>query len=248
MSGTETTSTTSSDPTGMDTQTETFGFVPDTNPTDLSCDPWAQDCPEGEKCVPYVSSDGGLWDAHKCVPVMGEQAPGESCESAGPVEATDDCDITSFCWNVDNEGVGGECVRFCSGTPDAPICPSASQCLIDGNGVFNLCIGICDPLIQDCGAGQACYWDGGSFSCAPTTQDIPAGQPCGFVNDCALGLICVGASAVPDCAGANCCTAYCDLEQGDAGCAALPGTSCVPFFEEGQEPPSNPTLGVCQVP
>ena len=35
------------------------------------CDPYAQDCPEGEKCVPYAST-GSDWNANKCVAIMGD--------------------------------------------------------------------------------------------------------------------------------------------------------------------------------
>ncbi|PRP96225.1 ribulose phosphate epimerase [Enhygromyxa salina] len=244
----EPTSTTETSST--DDGTETFGFVPDydgaTSPA--SCDMFMQDCPDGEKCVPY-SSTGGSWDDHKCVPILGDQAPGESCTLSDIMEATDNCDAISYCWDVqlvDGEPVG-TCAAFCTGTPDDPKCPPGSACLISGDSTITLCIFTCDPLVQDCDQGLACYWANDDFNCIFTTRDIPAGQPCGFINDCALGLMCVSGESLPDCAGSACCSPFCALSSGDASCAAVPGTSCVPFFDV-DPPPNYEDVGICVVP
>jgi hypothetical protein len=219
------------------------------NPFDVpslgGCDPYSQDCPEGEKCVPYASS-GGTWDANKCVPVLGDGALGETCTYDGAVEATDDCDASSYCWKVDGEGVG-TCHAFCMGSPDAPVCPPDSRCLLSGSGIPNLCYPACDPLTQDCGPGLACYWVASYFTCAFTTQDIPTGEPCGFINDCAPGNICESAEVMPDCEGVACCAAYCNINLDDAQCDAVPGTVCVPFFKESA-PEAYEHLGVCVAP
>ena len=53
------------------------------------------------------------------------------------------------------------------------------------------------------------------------------------------------ADNLPDCDGPSCCTAFCDLMLGDAQCAALEGTVCVPFFEENMAPPGYENVGVC---
>jgi hypothetical protein len=37
-----------------------------------SCDPFAQDCPAGEKCVPYDLA-GNNWNANKCAAVVGDR-------------------------------------------------------------------------------------------------------------------------------------------------------------------------------
>jgi hypothetical protein len=210
------------------------------------CDVWGQDCPEGEKCVPYASS-GGNWDELKCVAIMGDQASGEPCWSGGAAEGTDNCDATSFCWDViDVEGEPvGTCTTFCAGNPGDPMCPPGSQCLIGSEGTISLCVPTCDPLAQDCGAGLACFWANNDFNCIFTTEDIPAGQPCGLINDCAAGLGCIDAQWFPDCAGSACCSAFCDITLGDGPCDALPGTSCVAFFEEGHAPPGYEVVGIC---
>lgn len=240
---------------GSSTSTESSSsnatFIPDPDhPSEpVSCDPFMQDCPEGEKCVPYAS-DGGNWNANKCVPVNGDQAPGEPCIYAGKREGTDDCDASSLCWNVTEvEGeLVGECLPFCLGRPDRPQCPEESFCPISGDGSINVCIPRCDPLVQDCDEGRGCYWGGSAFICAVTIDDIPVGEPCGFINDCVPGLVCVTAEVVPNCAGSACCSAFCNTSLGDEQCAVLPGTTCSGFFEEGMEPPGYETVGVCILP
>jgi hypothetical protein len=246
-----TSTTSSSDETDDETSSTSLpGFIPedeDMYPA-AECDPFAQDCPDGEKCVPYGST-GGNWDANKCVPVLGDQAPGEPCMYGGVVEATDDCDATSHCWDVmdvDGEAIG-TCTAFCTGTADTPECPEGTWAFYLGD-VMCLCIETCDPIEQDCGEGLACFWANNGFNCIFTTQDIPAGEPCGFINDCAAGLGCLTAEVLPSCAGSACCSAWCQLGAGDQQCEVLPGTTCVSFFEEGMAPPGYEHVGVCIVP
>jgi hypothetical protein len=254
-SDSETTSTTDDESTssdasdaGDDEVSVTFIVEFDVPPAS-ECDMYMQDCPPGEKCVPYAS-DGNEWNASKCVPVMGDQQPGEPCSWGGIVEATDDCDATSVCWDVmdvDGELVG-TCVAFCQGTPDRPECPPGSSCLICGSCWIPICIQHCDPLVQDCAEGLGCFWANTGFNCIFTAGDIPTGEPCGYVNDCAPGNFCADAASLPSCNGAACCTAYCDLQLGDAGCAAQPDTVCVSFFEEGMAPPGYENVGLCVLP
>jgi hypothetical protein len=230
-----------------DETTSSAGFVPLLDMAVAEdCDPWAQDCPEGEKCVPYGST-GGNWDDSKCVPVMGDQAPGEPCHYSGTIDSFDDCDETSFCWDV--MAINGErigvCTLFCTGTADEPECPEGSACLISNGFPGGLCISQCNPLIQDCLEGFACYWAYNGFNCIFTTQNIPTGEPCGYINDCAEGNMCLDASVMPMCAGSACCGPFCSVMGGDAPCAVLPGTSCVPFFEENTAPRGYDDLGVC---
>ncbi len=209
-----------------------------------SCDPWMQDCPDGEKCVAYASG-GGTWDANKCVPVNGDGEPGDPCMYAGAVESTDDCGASSWCWDVNAEGVG-TCTPFCTGSPDSPACDPGSSCSIANNGSINLCLQSCSPLLQDCPVdGTSCYWDGNNFVCANATQDIPAGEPCGFINDCVGGTICLAPEAFPSCNGASCCGEFCDLAEPTC---TIDGTECTAFFEEGTAPPGFEDIGVCVVP
>ena len=254
-SSTSDTSSTSDDDTSTSTDASTTStdtehvFIVEIDYPNESCYPFAQDCPEGDKCVPY-STYGGNWDNNKCVPVMGEQATGEPCHYGGTTDATDDCDATSFCWDVlevDGELIG-TCHAFCTGTPDAPSCPDGSQCRISGDSTIAVCIPNCDPLVQDCNPGTACYWANDAFSCITTSQDLPTGSPCGFINDCAAGHICVDAGALPDCMGAACCTPFCNLELGPGECDVLPGTECVPFWHPDMAEPGYEYVGVCVLP
>jgi hypothetical protein len=252
VSASETDSASDSTSTGTDEAISTnddfdTGLSFYAGPTDVGviseCDPFAQDCPEGEKCVPY-SSTGGNWDANKCVPVTGEGAPGDACTWGGIVEATDDCGADSICWDVmDVEGtLIGVCRAFCTGSADAPVCDPGSSCVIANDGSVTICLPHCDPLVQDCTEGLACYWTGTDFFCIFTTQDIPTGEPCRYINDCAAGNVCVEAASLPSCAGAACCASFCDLAA--PICAAM-GTQCVAHFEQGMAPVGYENLGVC---
>jgi hypothetical protein len=222
------------------------GAPPDQGPVN-ECDPFEQDCPEGEKCVPYGST-GGNWDANKCVPVTGDGQPGDPCHYGGVVEATDDCGPTSHCWDVmdvDGEAIG-TCTEFCQGTPDDPICSMGNQCLIANDGSISLCISTCDPLLQDCSPGLACFWADNRFSCIFTTQDIPVGEPCGYVNDCAAGMLCMPAEVMPNCAGSECCASFCSLA---APLCPQMGTECTAFFDvESGAPAGYEDVGVCVLP
>jgi hypothetical protein len=229
-----------------DTTATTSPFVPMDGdiPAAATCDPFMQDCPDGEKCVAYGST-GGNWDSNKCVPVLGDGQVGDPCTYAGTVDSTDDCGADSWCWNVNMDGVG-TCTAFCTGSPDDPICEPGFGCSIANNGSINICLQSCDPLLQDCEGENVCYYDfSGNFVCAFAADMIPTGEPCGFINDCAPGNVCLDATAFPACNGASCCGAYCDIA--DPMCALM-GTECTPFFEEGTAPPGYENVGVCIIP
>lgn len=242
--------TTGSEATTNDSLSE--GFVDGFDmPPVQECDVWAQDCPFGDKCVPYSNDGSQDWNDYKCVPVQGDQAPGEPCTSAGIVEATDDCDATSICFDTEEvDGMlVGTCHAQCTGSLEDPMCPVGSSCLLPADSALTLCIPQCDPLAQDCPAGDGCYWTGYDFYCVFTAEPgIPLGQPCGYSNDCEPGNQCLEASFVPGCVDASCCSAYCDLSLGDAECAAQPGSVCTAFFLEGEVPAGFENVGVCTLP
>lgn len=235
------------DPPDPDTDegTDSPMFVPE-DLIDGICDPWMQDCPEGEKCVPY-SSDGGPWNANKCVPVVGDGQPGDACSYDGIAQATDSCGADSHCWDVmDVDGqLQGVCTTFCAGSPDNPICAPETACLMANEGSINLCVRTCDPLQQDCGAGLGCFWANNGFQCIFTAGEILAGEPCGYINDCAPGNLCASADVLPACNSSACCTPYCDLADPTCG---DPATECSAFFEEGTAPPGYESIGVCILP
>jgi hypothetical protein len=238
--------------TGESTEATTSDFVPP--PSDFGdgqeCDSYAQDCPEGDKCVPYLRN-GGDWE-YKCVGVLGDQMPGEPCHADGVLEATDDCDATSFCWDVmDNKGEWiGVCAPFCTGTSDDPECPESSgcadySCLIANSPTPNLCVHTCDPVLQDCAAGTACYWANNGFNCIFTADNLAIGEVCEAINDCVVGSNCVASELLPACAGAACCTPFCDPAALVDSCPELlVGTSCVLFEDQF----GDCTVGRCLAP
>jgi hypothetical protein len=237
---------------GSPGNTSMTGFVPDEDVIGAAaCDPLAQDCPEGEKCIAY-SSTGDTWDANKCVPVTGSNAPGDSCVYNGANLGTDDCDATSVCWNAIDDGNGvlvGTCYPFCTGSVDNPMCDDPAQsCRVVNEGVITICLPRCDPLLQDCAEGLGCYWSGtsGTFQCIITAGGIPTGEPCGYNNDCNPGNFCADAAALDMCNGSACCAAYCDLTEDPTPCLAP--LECVSFFDEGTAPPEYMNLGLCILP
>jgi hypothetical protein len=235
-----TTTSESSESTETDTSTETSTTMPFDVILEIDeCDPWLQDCPEGEKCVPYAS-EGGSWEGNKCVPIMGDQPPGEPCTYGGVVEATDDCDASSACWN-------DTCHAFCTGTPMDPECPVGSTCVLTSNPVLTFCFFDCNPLTQNCAPENGCYWTGEKFDCVPSSEDLPAGESCEFTNACEIGTICVTAEIIPGCDGVGCCSPFCNLGLGGPECDVLPGTSCAPFFEN-MAPPNYEQVGICVMP
>lgn len=192
---------------------------PDQNPA-AACDPILQNCPVGNKCVAYISG-GASWDNNKCVPVSGSKVPGQACTVEDTVSSIDDCNADGQCFNLDVDNTG-TCLAFCGCTYEEPECAVGSNCLVANQGSLALCVEQCDPLAQNCPLGQGCYVSGETLICAATTSNIPAGEPCGFINDCEPGTACYNVDA---CGGA-CCTPFCDVNGNDAECAVLPGTTC----------------------
>jgi hypothetical protein len=227
--------------TGDDTTTGSF--VPtDDVPAANSCDPWLQDCPEGEKCAAYQMGD--TWDANKCVPVMGEGVEGDECTYDGALAGTDTCAVGHMCYYTNMDGVG-TCIPQCEGSADAGTCPVGFNCSISNNGSLILCVYDCNPLLQDCAPAETgCFWDGALFNCDPA-GDIPEGGVCAYINDCSPGQICLDATAVPNCAGSACCGAYCDIDE---PVCLIEGTECTTFWDEGTAPPGLENVGICVLP
>lgn len=206
-----------------------------------SCDLFFQDCPEGEKCVPYASAGGSL-DESKCVPVTGAAAAGEACTLDDHVSGQDDCDGSSYCF-APAEGGPGLCRSFCEGTPDDPNCTPGSTCSIHP---LALCLPECSAEAP-CGAGEHCYptVTNDAMGCAPAGT-ISQSSACEEHYECAPGLMCIPGALVPNCelegGDEQCCTQTCELANGDLDCAALPGTFCAPALAGGS-PDTGP--GVC---
>jgi hypothetical protein len=218
------------------------------------CDPWAQDCPEGEKCAAWASDMSEHWDSTRCVPVVADPAlPGEPCVIEEWVASgIDDCEKGSFCWYMDYVTLAGVCVPACAGSEDAPVCPDMRACDISNDGTLLLCLEACDPLVPSCPDGQLCFSSGeGNFICdLDNSGDGGAyGDPCAFVNSCNYGLFCAYPEEVPGCDnGEGCCSEFCDVSAMENTCAGAPEQTCLPWFNDGEAPPGLEDVGYCTVP
>jgi hypothetical protein len=206
----------------------------------IECDIFLQDCPDGDKCMPWANDGGGSWNATRCSPL--DPAPvdiGGDCTVEGSgVSGIDNCVLGSMCWDVDPMTNMGYCLELCSCTPVNPVCNTPNTtCAIVNNGVLPLCLGVCNPLDVDaCADGEVCVASGDYFLCAPDASgDLgAAGDPCEFINVCDPGLFCAQADSVPGCAGSfGCCSSLCTV--GDDGNCEV-GQECVPLYEEGSAP------------
>jgi hypothetical protein len=215
------------------------------------CDVFLQDCKEGEKCAAVITDGGTAWNSSKCVPVSGADVPGDACTAESTADGLDSCAKGAMCWGVDMDG-NGTCVELCMGTPDAATCPNSGKCSITNDGFLNLCLPNCDPLLQDCAAGAACYPVGDGFTCAPDASGDTgkANDPCEFINVCEAGLLCAG----PEFVGAGCpagsqgcCTPFCEFPDGTC---PNPDQKCVQWFDPAMLPEGDPQLdiGFCGVP
>ncbi len=236
-----------------------IGFIEDPDvPLQFECSPWEQDCPDGEKCMPWANDGGNSWNALTCTPLDPTPAAvGDACTVEGSgVSGIDDCDVGAMCWAVDPETNQGTCVAFCTGSPDMPVCADpTTQCTIENGGVLILCLPSCDPLLQDCAEGDECIPSNDTFVCVVDSSDDfgGAGDACEYINVCDPGLMCADAALVPNCNGSiGCCTPFCDVTDAGASmdCANAIGieAECLAFFEEGQAPPGYEDVGVCGIP
>lgn len=225
------------------------GCPPEDFFNDLACDPWSQDCPVEEKCVPYDENGDNVWDALQCVPV--DPAPvglGEPCSLESLQSGVDTCELGAICWDVDPQTQQGVCVAQCTGSIADPQCPPGTGCVIANEGVLTLCLDSCDPLMMDCDEDELCLPNANdgdeTFVCVLAGDSLgDEDDPCELLNTCAPGHLCVSADQLPTCAGDACCTPFCDLSEPDT-CAAP--KACTAVYDpppEGYE-----QLGVCVSP
>jgi hypothetical protein len=230
------------------------GCPPDISRDPFECDVFAQDCPEGEKCMPWANDGGPSWNATRCLPVANDPgAPDEPCTvEGGGLSGLDDCDVGVMCFHVDPLTNEGTCVSMCIGSPEDPQCAAPEEaCLLRYDGALALCFDACHPLDPSCEAGSACYPTSAQdqFLCwPPSGEDLPHGEPCEFINSCAASHACLEASLFPACEDLSCCAELCDLTAGLPCPDADQGVVCVPWYEEGTAPPGYENLGACIVP
>ncbi|HET6585474.1 MAG TPA: hypothetical protein VFG69_18575 [Nannocystaceae bacterium] len=168
----------------------------------------------------------------------------------------DSCDVSAMCWNVDPATNQGTCVAFCSGSEANPSCPAdpSTQCMTAFDGVLNLCLPACHPLLQDCSEWATCVpVDGDAFFCLPDTSGDEGqyGDGCTYIDACDPGLFCANPAAFPACDDVACCAEFCDLALPDPSsqCTnADQGVECVSWWDENEDPPGDESLGACIVP
>ena len=254
--GSPTGSPTSNPTTGTPDETEgasateaTFIINPDGG--GATCDVFAQDCPDGQKCTAWASDGGSSWNATKCVPVTGDKVPGDECTTeGGGVSGNDNCEKGAMCWDVGEENIG-ICVELCKGNEEAPTCGQQGfVCSIANEGVLNLCLPGCDPLLQDCAGDDVCIPVNDAFSCVldASGDEGQAFDPCEFANACDPGLICAGSASANECdpMSSGCCVPMCSLSE-MAPCPGA-GQECTSLYEEGQAPPAFEDVGYCTLP
>ncbi|WAS99035.1 hypothetical protein [Nannocystis punicea] len=240
-------------PTTEALTTTPFLPAPDfSNPNE--CDPWIEDCPEGQKCMAWASDGGSSWNSTKCVDIVPDpDGLGEPCSVIGsPVSGEDTCGKHLQCFFADPDTLQGTCLAMCVGSPDNPDCeqPDAT-CALSGDGVLILCVPDCDPLAPDCGPGEVCVSNNGSnFTCVfdASGDEGQLFDPCEFINACDPGLACVNSELAGECDPDvfGCCLPHCDLTA-PPSCPGA-GQECLPWFEQGQAPPGHEDLGVCGLP
>lgn len=219
---------------------------------DLQCDVWEQDCPEGQKCMPWANDGGTSWNATKCTDINPNPGlPGDPCTvTDNGVSGIDSCEEGAMCWNVDPETNEGVCVGFCDGSPDNFSCTEQNTtCVIANQGVLILCVPTCDPLLQNC-EGELCIpnpTDADYFVCIldASGEEGAYGDPCEFANACDPGLVCLDAPYVPGCQASGCCTPFCNLME-EYTCPGQ-GQECIAWHEE-MVPPGYENVGVCGIP
>jgi len=215
----------------------------------LECSLLDQDCPEGEKCMPWANDGGNVWNATRCAPTDNEPGQyGEAClvEGSG-VSGIDTCALGLMCFGVDPRTNEGECAALCSGSEGDPfetlLCDDPDLSCILINDVLPLCATECDPVAPACPGNQACYLNGDGFTCADVPDSAAAeGEPCVGVSGCSEGLMCAYGPAF-ECGaepGEGCCAATCDTTSVDP----CPGNECLPWFPE-PAPAGYEHIGVC---
>ena len=109
----------------------------------------------------------------------------------------------------------------------------------------------CDALGQSDCPGQGCYVntiteDPPKAICANVAGALTQGDPCGFLNDCAIGHSCLLITSPND--GTLTCAFHCDTQGGSPSCAdgGVPGFQCVRpslFYGDVDRTPAN--FGIC---
>jgi Ca-activated chloride channel family protein len=165
-----------------------FLASPDGGGVGFECDLFAQDCPMGEKCVPWANDGGSQWNATRCSPIAEDPAAtGQPCTvEGGPTSGVDDCSGSSICWDVDRSNEG-TCVALCQGDEADPQCHGDQWCFQGFDGTVAVCMPA--PLCELDGVCQCmCPWHGDP-DCAPDQcTSAEAGPPDELVTEPPIAL------------------------------------------------------------
>jgi hypothetical protein len=248
--------TTGPDPSSSSSTTASFIVELDGGPGGYDCDIIQQDCPEGQKCMPYSGDGDNSWESLACFPIVpdpdGLYEPCQVFESG--VSGKDTCDKWLMCWNVDPDTGTGVCFGQCMGTWDNPSCADPQAVCNGGRSALSICLPGCDPLLQGCPLADLCVpnpQDPDSFICVidGSGDEGQAFDVCEYANACDAGLLCANPALAIECdpMAPGCCIPFCDLSVMPPTC---PGKDqqCLPWHEAGQAPPGLENVGVCGLP
>lgn len=216
--------------------------------TENNCDP-ALDCgcPAGKRCGQLFESLNPWTVRTACIDV-GTQSIGASCAVTTQTGA-DNCGSGAVC-------LSSGCQKLCHvGNPQSE-CSSTTVCLAvsgyfaDRPGI-GACQPTCDPLAQNCSAGQGCFYDTHALIgvCATIQKDPYSGaigrqgDPCQAANSCERGTACLLLDAKSPTG--NRCATYCDPSAADTCSAVGSGLTCRSLDALYPRAGMPTTLGVC---
>lgn len=228
-----------------------FEGVPDGfQPRCSRCDVALQDCPRGDKCVPWANDGGDTWNATRCSELHEDPAGlGDPCVAEdSPVSGFDSCDLGLLCFDVDPRTLQGTCTALCN-PYDETSCGPDEVCVDYDYFAPFVCLPRCDPFDPGtCAADETCRQIDGDLLCVPDVV-LPQGLDCGVDDQhCAPDQACQPDAELGNCTEPECCSLFCDLSapSPDLPCFAMPAELCRPFFDE--PPPGYEHVGVCGLP
>ena len=171
-----------------------------------ACNLVTQNCPNGGKCSYAGLADGGV---ERACGAAGVKTEGQACGAS----QMDDCATGLICL------ADSKCHKFCNTDVQ---CGANAACAsyIDIGGspekpLFCVPVTACDPLTQNCAAGEGCYLSGTGPLCN-TAGTVAAGAVCGQTQgNCVKGSVCLLTSAT-----AGACHQFCNRDAGMPNCGA----------------------------
>lgn len=209
-------------------------------PEIIPCETWADECPDGMKCIPFSSQESDYFDSQGCFPMASEAAGlGGACESLDLSEnILDTCEKHMFCWGL-------VCEPLCQGTPQSLVCPSGFACATINR--LAVCLPTCDPRLPCPESGDTCVASvGGVFECVERHAEQELFSSCADDEECVLGTFCGYSFMADECFQdiSRCCIAYCDTDQ--PFCPGA-GQQCQPYGGLPNDIPEYQNLGYCSI-